>query len=117
MTAHDQLALVTLAAGPARKTRGNDLLCQLIEFGATGFKGILEFCLGLGESLAPDMGVEEIGSLGQYRRRETDGQIEDPVLDLAVFGHQDNKRTFGFEPDELDVPHSQVGFGSEHDAS
>src|SRR5208282_1609466 len=103
LAAHDQLALLAFAAGPAGETGGNDLLRELVEFGLALLQPLLGFGPDLGKGAAADARVEEIGGLDQRRGRQTDRNIEDAVFDLTVLGNEDHERTFGLEPDEFYV--------------
>ena len=88
-----------------------------IELGAAGFERRFELRLGLREGLAADMGIEEVRRLGQRRSRQSDGQDEHAVLDLAVLGHQDDQSALRLQAYELDVLEADICLGGEHDAS
>jgi heat-inducible transcriptional repressor len=59
VAAHDQLALVALAARPAREARGDVLLCELIELGLRFFVDALM----------------QIGDLNENERRQIEAQV------------------------------------------
>ena len=74
LAAHDQLALVALAARPARKTGGDDFLGQLVEFGLALLEPALDFDL-TSASVRPRMRalrkfdasiIAEVGSQPEY---------------------------------------------------
>src|SRR5262249_11263900 len=65
MAAHDQAALVVLAAGPAGEPCFDDLLGELVELGLAGGERPFEIRLGLGQRPPADMGIEEVGRLGE----------------------------------------------------
>ena len=54
LAAHDQLAFVAFAAGPAGETGGNDLLRQLVELGLTLLQPLLDFGPDLGKRCGRD---------------------------------------------------------------
>ena len=116
VTAHDQLAVVVVATRPARQSGGDDLLRQLIEFGLALRQRGLDFGTQLGQRLAADAGVEEIGGFDQRRGRQPGRHIEHAVLDLTVFRDQYRQRAFGLQPHELDVLEPHVVLDREHDA-
>ena len=105
-----------LAARPAGKAGGDDLLRQLVEFGLAFLEPLLDLGLDLGERAAADARVEEIGGLGQRRGRQADRDVEDAILDLAILGNQDHERALGFEPHEFDVLEPLVRLRGEHHA-
>ncbi len=115
-TAHDQLALIALAAGPAGKSGGNQLLRELVELGAGGGERPLELGPGLGQGATAHMGIDEVRGLGQRSDRQPGRNRDDPVLDLAVLGDQDHQRALGLEPHEVDVLEANIGLGGEHHA-
>src|SRR5271168_2634897 len=110
LAAHDQLALVALAARPARHTFGDDLLGQLIELRLAFLQRALDFGLDLVEGVAADARIEEIRGFGQRRGRQADRDIEYAVFDLAVLADEDAERAFRLEPDEFDVLEPRVRF-------
>ena len=65
LAAHNQLALVALAARPARKARCDDFLGQFVEFGLALLEPPLDLGLGLGKGAAADARIEEIRRLDQ----------------------------------------------------
>ena len=67
MTAHDQLPVIVLAAGPARDPGGDDLLRQLIEFGAVLSQCSFKFEARLRERAPSDPRIEKIGGFRKCR--------------------------------------------------
>src|SRR6476646_2792437 len=106
--AHNQLALVALAARPARQAGGDDLLGELIDLRLAGCQRLLQLGLGLRQRAAAHMGVEEVRRLGEGRPRQSGRNADDPVLDLPVVRDQDDERTLGLEPYEFDVLEAHV---------
>ena len=68
--AHDQLAVLAPAAGPAGETGCHDLLRQLVELGLALLERLLQLALGFGERAPAHMRVEEVRGLGQRRGRQ-----------------------------------------------
>ena len=116
LAAHDQPALVALAARPARQPVVDDLLRQLVELGLRLLHAPLKLDLGFGQRLAADARVEKVGRLGQRRGRQADRQIDDAVLDLAVVADHHDQRALRLEPHELDVLQPHVRLCGEHHA-
>ena len=116
LAAHDQPALVALAARPAGKTGGDDFLGQLVEFGLALLEPALDFDLDLGKRAAADARVEEIRRFDHRRGRQPNRDPEHAVFNLAVLGHQHDQCTLGLEPHELDMLEPLVGFRRQYHA-
>ena len=114
LAAHDELAL--LAARPAREPVVDHLLRQLVELGLRRGPRLLQLDPRLGQRLAADARVEEVSGLDQRRGRQSDRQIDDAVLDLAVLADQHDQRPFGLEPHEFDVLQPHVRLRGQHHA-
>ena len=65
--AHDQLALIALAARPAREAGRDDLLGERIELPLLRFERFLQLDLRFQEGAAAHMRVKEIRRLAQGR--------------------------------------------------
>ena len=116
LAAHDQLALVAFAAGPARQPFGDDLLGQLIELSLAFLERALDLGLDLIEGMAANAGVEKIRRFGQRRGRQTDRGIEHSIFHLTVLADQDDHRPLRLEPHEFDMLEPRIRFGGEDDA-
>src|SRR3974377_2611996 len=113
---HDQLALLVLAARPARQTLGDNLLCKLIELRLALFQGALDLKLDLRQCLTAHPRVDEIGGLRKRRGRQADWNIENTVFDLSVLPDQDHHGALGLEPYKFDVLEPRLRLGGEKDA-
>ena len=91
-----------LAAGPAGEPGGDQLLGQLIEFGAACVSAV-SISTRLGQRPAADPRVEEVRRLDQRRGRQPGRQVRTRFSTWPSSADQHHQRPLGFQPHELDM--------------
>ena len=98
-----------------RDPRGDDLLRELIEFGAALRQGRLEFEARFSQRSSSNPRIQKIRGFRQRRRRNARRQHQHAVFDLAVLANQHHQRPLRLQADELDMLEARIGFaGQDH---
>src|SRR5690606_8903421 len=92
-TAHDQpRRRAAFGAGPDSQTTLDQILRELVEGRLRLLLHPRDLGARLGQRAAPYVRVEEIRGLVQLRSGDASGQVDDPVLDLAVLRDENRQR-------------------------